>query len=559
MNSTTGNCSSTSILRYLNDDLESSEQVDFLKHLDVCADCRRQIEEAAGDIQEWQTVATALQAAPDQHIREHSTLPPTNVFPPGSSATSQHLELAWISVWLGQASAPNAMGKIGMFDAMRVIGMGSSGVVFLALEPSLGREVAIKVLSPHLAKISVCRQRFEREARATAGLVHENIIPIYQVSEWQGLPFLVMQYFPESSLQELLRKSGKLEVELALRLALDIARGLEQSHRCGIIHRDIKPANILMSNDGQRAVLTDFGLARSKDDLQLSYSGILAGTPHFMSPEQARGEDVDIRSDIYNLGCVLFTMMVGKPPLHSESESSVIRRLASGRLPSLKEADPDAPDWLVDFVDCLLSPDAADRPASTAEVVKWLSQSIAHSREPNLQPQPTSVLTRIQSPESHRRHGLLRKMALPAIAIISTIVLLSQAHRLDWRHKTDPEISRKVAEYYAQNRNLSFCSNSDESTYELVEVRVVRLNGTVETEQSYQPLLNVVVAGKAVPPGVFYFVLPVDRQYNVKSIWRQKDNHLIDAPIVEENDTLTWNHTRKDRVTITPPDQRQER
>ncbi len=302
MNIPTSNaCSREPILQFLRDELASSEHQAFLEHLDTCSDCRQTMEQLAGDEQVWDTVTLALQSTSHQQLApgegyerlsSGDATPSSASMSQNASTTMQdptvtHWELAWVSKWLGPTSDPKAMGKIGMFEALEVIGTGGTGVVFLAREPSLGREVAIKVLAPHMARMEVARQRFEREARATAGLVHENIIPIYQVSEWRGLPYLVMQHFPESSLQTLLKRDGKISLDRALLLALQIAQGLEQAHAKEIIHRDIKPANILLANEAQRAILTDFGLAQAKDDLALTCSGILAGTPHFMSPEQA--------------------------------------------------------------------------------------------------------------------------------------------------------------------------------------------------------------------------------------------------------------------------------
>jgi serine/threonine protein kinase len=365
-----------------------------------------------------------------------------------------------------------------------------------------------------------------------------------------------MQYCPESSLETLLKREGGISLDRALVLTLQIAQGLVQAHAKGIIHRDIKPANILLANEFQRAILTDFGLALAKDDLALTCSGILAGTPHFMSPEQARGELVDERSDLYSLGCVLFAMVAGHPPLHTESESGAIHRLASGELPSLRDAAPNAPDWLVAFVDSLLEPNKENRPANVEMVVAWLSQSVAYLKEPAMNPTPAPILsTRVLSRKTRMRH--VARAGLVAAGILLLLGLLSQAWQVDWRNQFDPETQRGRAEFARNYRMLHFCSEDTDSAYELVKVKVIRLNDVGEVKEEYPVLVNLLLQGNVPPaPGTFYFVLPVNQQYTVRSTWRLRDNHLIDTQVVEAVDTFDWNRERHDRVTLFPPDQR---
>src|SRR5262249_23305682 len=150
------------------------------------------------------------------------------------------------------------------------------------------------------------RRRFAREAKAAAAVVHDNVVPIHHVDTASGLPYLVMQYVPGPSLQQRLDASGPLELEEILRIGMQTAEGLAAAHAQGIVHRDVKPANILLENGVERVRLTDFGLARTVDDATQTQSGLLAGTPAYMAPEQARGEALDHRADLFSLGSVLY-------------------------------------------------------------------------------------------------------------------------------------------------------------------------------------------------------------------------------------------------------------
>ena len=164
------------------------------------------------------------------------------------------------------------------------------GVVFKAYDPALRRNVAIKVLSASLASCGAARRRFLREARAAAAVVHEHVVSVFAVVETVKLPFLVMEYVPGRSLQDRVDKSGPLSLTEVLRIGMQTAAGLAAAHAQGLVHRDVKPANILLENGVERVRLSDFGLARAAADAGVTQSGVVAGTPHYMAPEQARGE-----------------------------------------------------------------------------------------------------------------------------------------------------------------------------------------------------------------------------------------------------------------------------
>jgi eukaryotic-like serine/threonine-protein kinase len=189
------------------------------------------------------------------------------------------------------------LGRLGGYEIVGIIGAGGMGVVLKGFDSPLNRYVAIKVLAPHLATSGAARRRFAREAQAAAAVVHPHVISIHAVSADGELPFLVMPYVRGMSLQKRIDRHGPLGVAELLRVAAQTAAGLAAAHAQGLVHRDIKPANILLEEGVERVAITDFGLARAIDDATTTRSGVIAGTPQYMSPEQARGELIDHRSD----------------------------------------------------------------------------------------------------------------------------------------------------------------------------------------------------------------------------------------------------------------------
>ena len=189
--------------------------------------------------------------------------------------------------------------------------------------------MAIKILAPRLATNGTARKRFAREARAAAAVLHENVIAIHRVDEWHGLPFLVMPYIAGVSLQKRIDDEGPLSIEATLRVGIQIAAGLAAAHAQGLVHRDIKPANILLDRGVERVTITDFGLARAADDASMTRTGVIAGTPQYMSPEQAEAKTMDARSDLFSLGSVMYTMAAGRPPFRGEGCFEVLKRIGT--------------------------------------------------------------------------------------------------------------------------------------------------------------------------------------------------------------------------------------
>jgi len=218
----------------------------------------------------------------------------------------------------------------GEYSIQRELGRGGMGVVYLARDVQLDRDVAIKVLPPHLARSASARERFLREARMAAGLSHPHIVPIHRVGEAGGFVFFVMSYVEGETLGECIRRSGPLPPSDAARVLREVAWALAYAHGRGIVHRDVKPDNILLEADTGRALVTDFGIAYGgQDPGSVTDPGKIMGTAHYMSPEQAAGEAIDGRSDIYALGVVGYLAVSGRLPFEAPTVSLLVLKQAT--------------------------------------------------------------------------------------------------------------------------------------------------------------------------------------------------------------------------------------
>jgi hypothetical protein len=279
--------------------------------------------------------------------------------------------------FLAPPGRPDSLGRIGHYEVLEVLGRGGFGIVLRAFDEVLRRVVALKVLAPHLAATSPARKRFLREARSYAAVRQENVVGVYAVEE-QPLPYLVMEFIPGETLQQRLDRTGPLETAEAVQIGRQIAEGLAAAHSTGLIHRDIKPGNILLEpGEHQHVKITDFGLARTADDASLSQSGMVAGTPLFMSPEQARGEPIDHRADLFSLGSVLYAMCTGRPPFRARSTLAVLKRVAEDTPRPIPELIPEVPPWLCAIIARLHAKNPKDRFASAREVADLLGRCLA--------------------------------------------------------------------------------------------------------------------------------------------------------------------------------------
>ncbi|MCD0463533.1 serine/threonine-protein kinase [Roseiconus lacunae] len=375
--------SEAELLSCMDSSSDARSQRAVIEHLDHCESCQRRIESLSSQDQSSRRIVSALQA---------ETRAVTSSKSDAGTFTHETSPNDFAVNFLQPSRRGDAIGTIGDFDVLSVIGVGGMGLVLKGFDAELNRPVAIKVMSPHLAAMGVARQRFLREAQATAAIVHPNVMPVLSVSEsTSSLPFLVMPYVVCHSLQQRIDAEGALPTIDVLRIGTQVAAALAAAHAQGLVHRDVKPANILLERGVDRAMLTDFGLARAADDVSVTRSGFIAGTPQFMSPEQARGEAIDQRSDLFSLGSVIYTMAVGQPPFRSETSYGVLRKIIESEPKSLREANPDVPEWLETLTFKLLSKESKQRFRSAAEVQSMLESCLAHVQQPTVAKLPESL------------------------------------------------------------------------------------------------------------------------------------------------------------------------
>lgn len=276
--------------------------------------------------------------------------------------------------YLGPSTTPDSLGTLGHYEILQILGRGGFGTVLKAFDEKLHRFVAIKVLSRELAATSPPRKRFLREARAMAAIKNENVIAIHSVEE-QPLPYFVMEFVDGATLQDRMDEAGPIPVAEILHIGKQIASGLAAAHALGLIHRDIKPANILLEKGMvQKVKISDFGLARAADDASMTQSGMIAGTPLYMAPEQARGGSLDARTDLFSLGSVLYALATGHPPFRASSAMAVLRRVAEETPRPIQEVISDIPDWLVFIIKKLLAKQSEDRFQSAQELAEVLAK-----------------------------------------------------------------------------------------------------------------------------------------------------------------------------------------
>jgi formylglycine-generating enzyme required for sulfatase activity/serine/threonine protein kinase len=318
------------------------------------------------------------------------------------------------------------LGRLGPYRVLEVLGHGGMGIVFLAEDPALHRQVALKVMLPDMAQKAAARERFLREARATAQIEHDHIVTIYQVGEDRGIPYLAMQLLRGMSLEDWLRQGNRPTIRQAARIAREAALGLAAAHARGLIHRDIKPANLWLEDRGAgaggrdpsvttiRVKILDFGLARpAESDTQLTRLGTILGTPSYMSPEQARGKDLDARSDLFSVGCVLYRLLAGVLPFTGPDAFAVMYELVNTSPRPLRELNPEVPAPLAELVDRLLAKEPERRPATARAAAEALQ---AIERELGSRGAAGASAAIVTTPVAKKRSAAPTQSAKPATA-----------------------------------------------------------------------------------------------------------------------------------------------
>jgi serine/threonine-protein kinase len=424
-------CDSNRLRRFLDSPYgEDGGTCDLAEHLEHCEKCRSELEAMAGG-RWWDEVR--------QYVKPSSSDEPGIQTQAAAPPDSEDADLNFLS----PSDQPGYLGSFGPYKVLGVLGKGGMGIVLKALDTALQRIVAIKVLSPMLATSGSSRQRFTREARAAAAIVHNHVVPIFHVDtdKASGLPYLVMPCIIGRSLQERIDSDGPLDMPAALRIGMQAASGLAAAHAQGIVHRDVKPANILLENGIERVVLTDFSLARAVDDASLTQSGVIAGTPQYMSPEQARGEISDHRSDLFSLGSVLYAMCSGHSPFRASSALAVLRRVSDDQPRSIRELNPAVPEELAMVIERLHAKNPGDRFQSASEVAEVLGEVLANLQKPTRRKSVASVQLAKPMPRRRRWHPVLVAGVIVAL-FAGTFAGVAAVKRSQW----DPNDSMAAAQ-----------------------------------------------------------------------------------------------------------------
>jgi len=321
--------------------------------------------------------------------------------------------------FLAPPRGPGEIGWLAHYRIVSLLGTGGMGLVFQAEDTQLQRPVALKVLKPQLVSDDISRHRFLREARAMAAVKSPYIVSVYHVGQDGNVPYLAMEFLQGETLDHWLKRTPRPDLASVLRIGREVALGLTHAHERGLIHRDIKPANIFLSADpGVRSPdvhspfhvkILDFGLAQAvTEDVRLTQTGFVSGTPAYLAPEQARGEVLDSRCDLFSLGCVLYRMTTGHAPFRGETTMALLTALAIDQPKPARELNPTVPPALSDLLGKLLAKYPMDRPKSAQAVADMLA---------NINPRSATSLPRNYS----------WKPALITAAVLAALILLDLA------------------------------------------------------------------------------------------------------------------------------------
>jgi serine/threonine-protein kinase len=445
-------CSTDQLKLLIRDQLNRNQTDQLRSHLSTCKNCQREIETLAADEEWWNRATKNLgqtsetfpnwPSGGDSIMVRVDSRTSNSVASPKSSSKSV----------LDPPAHPEMLGRIDGFEIEERIGQGGMGVVFRGFDSALNRPVAIKVLAPHLASSGIARKRFAREAQAAAAVVHPNVVPIYSVKDSPKRPYIVMALVDGRSLQDHVTDTGPLPVKEIVRIAHQIAAGLAEAHKQGLIHRDIKPANILLEKDVSRVMITDFGLARAADDVAMTQTGWLAGTPHYMSPEQAQGKDIDRRSDLFSLGSVIYFMATGREPFRAEKPLAILQKIDQHDPIPARNINSDVPKTLDRLIQGLLEKNPDNRIESSAKLERLLARYLAHLQHPQA----------IAKPSIRTAGTLKRQLRWASLSLLALSLLLAGYFAWPWLSTKNTPASNQPTSTIAKSEPAPITEPSDD-------------------------------------------------------------------------------------------------
>ena len=387
----------------------------------------------------------------------------------------------------------------------RKLGAGGMGSVWLAYDQSLQSFCAIKVLHENQALDDELRSRFRREATVAARIHSENVVGILEHGEWQGLPYIAMEFIEGEDLDSRLSRLGKLDVYTTYELVLQLARGLHRAHACGIVHRDIKPANVLLTSDNgdQVAKLVDFGVAKEAALSQkggLTHLGAFLGTPDYASPEQLEGREVDFRSDLWSLGALVFECLTGRMPFDSDSFAEVCAKILHDPVPGLCATEPSLPLTLDAWWYRTMARDPNERYQSAKEFADGFAEAIGCAPV-----SVSSVPPRLEATTAHaepvsvsERHTEWRWLRWPALALVCLLLAIAAVVE-----KPGPSTGRALAADVVPGSSVldlpRTSANTVVLTPEPAEDAGVSTIGAAELPQGIRLRCDILGAGATAP------------------------------------------------------------